>query len=812
MKQYTQIEAHLLNAGGLLCYLESLPFSGIVNRDKIEHELFLSFHQNNRYQPDHILTAKFQELEEDGHKCGLSFGPVLALKRLSEQYFDEQHGCSVKLQLFGYWQTLMTRLSPLPLQAAFYATRRVVSDNQEALYRWPLHPHHPSVEDYICRNQLHESHQHLNGSSSAESCWLDALRKPQLTTAKFREEFKGKAKLRQLCAQISPDLTPNELLRRLELASYLRKLLARMVCTRNDSNDYLNLDFLKKEYPVPLNSCTPKDLVYYKQEIAQFHVPWPTDKPYSDITEFNFLRELLQCLYRNPTQDSLAERLLWLYLLIQNQYLTLLVQRDDFYGFDQFQKYTFTELRDATEQEYLTRFKQAHGYGSTSQIGYLEGRFAPKKDMPSFEKLLTTILSGYAIYLKPGLISEINTLTKILKHLKENPPQPEQAKLALVVHFIKQPVDKNDPFPFKKLYEMLAQQASILIRLLKTNPELAHWVRGIDAAANEMDTPPEVFAPLFRVLKSQGIKHMTFHVGEDFSHLVSGIRAIADAIRFLPLGNGDRLGHCTSIGIIPAIWRRSLPPTLTVTQETHLLDLIFVWQTLRHNHLMLKWANLAASKALTLAQKVFKDSSISCIEHLDAIFSLRDIYPLYEPLQEENRWQLRAASVWDTEYQRVDELLNKVERRSELNLYRRWLFDDEIRKARNTMHTLLTDWLPDDALIALQQAVMKDIAKKNIAIECPPTSNTRISQYIEVKEHHVFRWMGLPSNSIEGDVPMSVCLASDDPGIFVTDMKAEFYHLFAVLTQQMGFSSHDALLHVSRLNENGRTFRFHSRS
>ena len=329
---------------------------------------------------------------------------------------------------------------------------------------------------------------------------------------------------------------------------------------------------------------------------------------------------------------------------------------------------------------------------------------------------------------------------------------------------------------------------------------------------NEMDTPPEVFAPLFRVLKSQGIKHMTFHVGEDFSHLVSGIRAIADAIRFLPLDNGDRLGHCTSIGIIPAIWRRSLPPTLTVTQETHLLDLIFVWQTLRHNHLMLKWANLAASKALTLAQKIFKDSSISCIEHLDAIFSLHDIYPLYEPLQDENRWQLRAASVWDAEYQRVDELLNKVERRSELNLYRRWLFDDEIRKTRNTMHTLLTDWLPDEALIALQQAVMKDIAKKNIAIECPPTSNTRISQYIEVKEHHVFRWMGLPSNSIEGDVPMSVCLASDDPGIFVTDMKAEFYHLFAVLTQQMGFSSHDALLHVSRLNENGRTFRFHSRS
>lgn len=815
MKQYTQIEAHLLNASGLLSYLESLPFSAAAKRDVVEHELFLSFHQANRYQPDHILTAKLRELDEDGRDNGLTLGPVLALKRLAHQYFEERPECSVKLPLFGYWQTLMARLSSLPLQAAFYASQSLVAGSK-AQYRWPLYPYHPSVEDYISRQQLHESHQHLNGSSTAESCWLDALRKPVQTTAKFREEYQGNARLRQLCAQISPELTPDVLQRRLELAAYLRQLLARMVCTRKDVGYCLNLEFLKdnkdEKYPIPLASCSPRDLAEFQRKMAQLFVRWPTTEPYSDAAEFHLMRELLSCLMKKPKQDPLAERLLWLYLLIQNQYLTLLVQREDFYGFDQFQKYTFTELRDFTEQEYQTRFRQAHGYGHSSQTGYLEGRFSPKKEMMGFEKLLTTILSGYAKYLQPGEIHETKTLTKVLGRLKECPPQPDKAKLALVIHFIKRPANKDEPFPFKNLYETLTRQAALLIRLLKINPELVQWVRGMDAAANEMDAPPEVFAPLFRVLKAQGIRHATYHVGEDFVHLVSGIRAIDDAIRFLPLSNGDRLGHCTSIGITPAIWRRSIPPTLTVTQETRLLDLIFVWRALRHNHEMLKWANLAASEAVILAQKTFKDPKIFCIEQLDELFALRDLYPLYEPLRDESLWRLRAASVWDAEYDRVDKLLALPEKRPVLELYRRWLFNKDVRKQRYAMQSVPTDWLPDDALIALQQAVMKEVARNNLAIECPPTSNTRISQYVEVQEHHVFRWMGLPTYTIEGDAPMSVCLASDDPGIFVIDMKAEFYHLFAVLTQQMGLSTHDALMHVSRLNENGRIFRFHARS
>lgn len=42
--------------------------------------------------------------------------------------------------------------------------------------------------------------------------------------------------------------------------------------------------------------------------------------------------------------------------------------------------------------------------------------------------------------------------------------------------------------------------------------------------------------------------------GEDFKHIISGIRSIYEAITFLEMGHGDRLGHCTAIGINPALW------------------------------------------------------------------------------------------------------------------------------------------------------------------------------------------------------------------------------------------------------------------
>lgn len=54
---------------------------------------------------------------------------------------------------------------------------------------------------------------------------------------------------------------------------------------------------------------------------------------------------------------------------------------------------------------------------------------------------------------------------------------------------------------------------------------------------------------------------------------------------------------------------------------------------------------------------------------------------------------------------------------------------------------------------------------------------------------------------------MSVCMGSDDPGIFVTDVKNEYYHVFSNL-RQAGLSPAECMVYIRQLNEAGREYAF----
>ena len=66
----------------------------------------------------------------------------------------------------------------------------------------------------------------------------------------------------------------------------------------------------------------------------------------------------------------------------------------------------------------------------------------------------------------------------------------------------------------------------------------------------------------------------------------------------------------------------------------------------------------------------------------------------------------------------------------------------------------------------------------------------------------------MPQATLAGDVPMLAALGSDDTGIFATDMRNEFYHLFSALVTHFGYDDRQALQCVAAINENGRIYRF----
>ncbi len=796
------IESFLLNSTVLLNRLSTVSLNEVSLDDSVESSVFLAQYEQARSLPDHVAKSAWSSLEQRLKQRNIKLGPIAALRLIAEKFVkNEKGGPRTDLALFSEWQTLMSRISCLPVMAC-HQVFNPDPISQEYSFRWPLYPYHPAVEDYIIRERLHETHQHLNGSTSAEECWLDALKHPEVTVRDFEKGWASQ-EMKQLCGQIDFSLTPNIFRDRLQIASNIREILCR-VAQGVELPDWMSL----LQHPLQLANST----ILHQDKEYRFAAVWPTDDKYTQESEFFWLTRLLE-KWRYGAPEGL-ERLLWIYLLIQNQYLTLLVQRDDFFGFEQFQKYTMTELREETEKSYLSRFKHAHGAGVYSQVRYMEGRFAPKNDPRKMQKLLFSLLRGYWEYIKEHMNldwehSQPLNISQVLDNLEQVKPSSICAELALVPHFIKRKPQKDEVYPYALLFKDLKNQAAILMDMLKYEPRLTRWIRGVDAAANEMHAPPEFFGPLFRVLAKSGIAHITYHVGEDFPHLISGIRSIDDALRFLPLRNGDRLGHCTAIGITPDTWKRSLPSSLSMTKDTRLLDLVFIWRELRSHPELLRYASDAAIEAVRLAHEVFLLEEEISITTLDKVFSLRGILAESEGMLDELDGPLKPKSLWLEEFEYIKELAKTAGMERPLKLYKQWLTSEDVRKQRNEYVEVDLEYLPNEAVISLQQVVMAKMADRNIAIESPPTSNTRISQYRDVSEHHIFRWMGLPGEVIEGDVPMSICLGSDDPGIFAADLKSEFYHLFAVLTRKFGLSPAEALRKVAEVNENGRIYRFH---
>lgn len=140
-------------------------------------------------------------------------------------------------------------------------------------------------------------------------------------------------------------------------------------------------------------------------------------------------------------------------------------------------------------------------------------------------------------------------------------------------------------------------------------------------------------------------------------------------------------------------------------------------------------------------------------------------------------------------------------------LYQHWNDNRECRLAQEESVEVKSDFLSVQELLQLQQRVQHLIAERDVVIETLPVSNLRIGQIRHIQEHHVLRWLKVKDYAVEGDADMNICMGSDDPGIFATDIKNEYYHLYMLL-RNAGLSAHEAIEKLKRVNDAGRTFAF----
>ncbi|WP_186143403.1 hypothetical protein [Burkholderia gladioli] len=821
----------LISSHRVLECLQERPFHDTVPPEELRLALYLTHQPWAAREPDHVFDRAWEIWRAYSQASDVPL-LIVALRLLADEFLSARHGeLHVKLDRFGVWQqSVLSRISGVPVQAAAHVWPSkdchlrpisIPEDREGSHVARQSHPlllpHDPLVEEYFHREGLHETHLHLNGSTHAESCWLRALHQPEEETREFDNKLKDSGRigqrLQELARSIQPDFSVTRLQRQLFIARQLRRYLMAAAFDCLPNNIVLPKDFdAMFDLPTPYEPPSTLPGAVHHQRLA--------DLERSDIAVERYWLSLLLDRLRVHRSVTLTN-MLHAYLLLQNVYYRLLVQSEDQYGFDQFQKFTWTDLREPAEKDYLARFRSMHGPLPThARIVYLEGRFAPKSNVKSNLDLLGRILRGYWRYRNgtppPADLGELlNAFEKKLR----TPNRGRYLRLALVAHFVKLPEPPgNTPYRYFELRTRLAAQAHELRGMLDAYPLLRRWVRGIDAAANELDAPPEIFASTFRICRAAGLTRRSFHAGEDFHHLLSGIRTILDAVELLDFRDGDRIGHGTAMGIDPELWLRRMPAQVRIRKDDWLLDLLAAWKLLRTT-LETGLAYRVERELTDIGSELF-DREISAVT-LDRVMSLRglnaaDLQNVFSGttdakdaaahLPTETDFVLPLVDPDRAEALRVDEAVRT--RRGDCELLWRWLSDEQIRARGRELIPVDCAHFTADEYVKLQQALMQEIGKRRVLVETLPTSNVRISQYERFEEHHVFRWMRLPGALKEGDPEIMVSLGSDDPGIFAGELAGEFYQLYAVLRER-GLTDKEALRRVAEINERGREYRFH---
>ncbi len=546
-----------------------------------------------------------------------------------------------------------------------------------------------------------------------------------------------------------------------------------------------------------------------------------------------------------------AGSILWHYVLLRAQFCRLLVQQTSQSGFDQFQYITLNELRETTEKDYAERFRQIER-GAQRGVDFIEGRFAPKKTPEKTAKLIGDILRGYLRFLyeedlgearQPSLSVGYRSLTDLIARISEretglfavsqddNPLRMGQRelrtsrrlRLGLVVHFIKRANKKevseffqsrrNRPYcRHSVLRRELDQSARALISLLRSTHGLSKFIRGADTASNERHAGPEVFAPTFRQLRREGMKRFTYHAGEDFSHIASGLRAICEVVLFLEFGAGCRIGHGTASGLDPAAWWAAVGNHVIMPIEERLDDLVFAREMLNRTGTLLSKIAQIDAEIQRLSMRVWDDPRITP-DLLGDAWRLRGLDPL-----------ALDARPQDVDPSRGDEARRlAVARRDNPGAFRHflrrhgiresseiagWSWDELERGRDEIVVSSRADILDLETIQALQRSVLKLLNEHRIAIETLPSSNVRISIHKRYEDHHAVNWLRLGKH--EHFARPDIVIGSDDPGIFATSLRLEYAHMIRCLRNAEGIAERrgNAFQEIEQICINAKRYRF----
>ena len=415
------------------------------------------------------------------------------------------------------------------------------------------------------------------------------------------------------------------------------------------------------------------------------------------------------------------------------------------------------------------------------------------------------VVSSVECRITPRSGRALETLDNSLRQAFQNARgEKSDVRLGYIFHFIKRPPDKKlSACDARRRQEKeLEKQTRPVLKLLQSKS--SRLLVGIDAAGDELNARPELFAPHFR--RCRQIKpslHFTYHAGEVYVSLCSGLRAIYETVEFLDFRRGDRLGHALALGADPQQLAETRMRRVAVQTGEYLDNLAWMY-------FMLIRSGDHPAQAFQLADR------FNTVR--DSLFGGQEPYRNIDIGTYVSSWHLRAGASalhldsnipvrllkYDWRQNGGCEFYNDaLQNETAQKLHFTYLYDDTYAKLRQKPVMINTDGFYLDCLRVCQNLLKKNIADKGIAIEVNPSSNRKIAPIDNFADLPLFHLNGHRLYSLENrpdfDIPVSV--NTDDSAVFQTNLSME-YAIIAKTLNESGVRLEEIYDYIEYLGKN----------
>jgi len=693
------------------------------------------------------------------------------------------------------WRDISLFLGQDLITCSFFAYHDVRNETVTDVFSWPaiINTDNHCLREILQRG-LAENHFHLFGSSRIfELNWTALMNyenKIRDVSAKF-ENYLNRDVL------VSMAYNKDSWARRLKQASVIRARLFNYVKFGFDIPNYVLSE---------MNDPTSNDeLVQSLRFEYGYRLP-KTDHVLDyalhnglPIENYSYNRLLVgeryllyHCFKRfyAGTLSPLYSDLFYAYLLIKNHFRGELVQVNKCAGFKNFAEYQ--NRKNVAVHNIL--------YYEREQVYYALNEVLTEHDMKSFEIRISPVKSMEITY---NLMRDIHQAyhDSYEEFSFDNAEHGNQQVFPYhyVFHFHKKadiPVNDPDSFTGKcrndEVRRDVENKAKIIVDLINRYPILRRLIRGIDGCSHEDGCRPEVMAHVYRYLSNITPERprfpfdgsalielkRTYHVGEDYVDLTDGLRAIDEAILFLGLRKGDRLGHALALGLNSKDFYKSNKYCVCMNKQV-LMDNI-IWLLFKSDDLKVKIQPRLRETLTKRYHEIARDVYPSNIAHdMGTYYKAWRLRGNDPKLYRSGEYHEPNRFIEGYDYWCVDTVIPEGFHTKEVVfLYHAYHFDEHIRHRGDKT----TEFLVNDEYIELineiQFAMQMLVKQRCIGIETNPTSNFLIAGMNNFDRHPMFRFynQGIESEhwGQRGTAQLSISINTDDQGVFDTKLENEY--------------------------------------